>query len=76
MKKRKKLASYQAAADFLEKKNSAGPRLLGWTALRAGVISLPFLLLRVEPKKAVTGSVLASIAITGYVIFRIQNARR
>lgn len=69
------LTTYQSAAEFLEEKNGAGWRLVGWTVLRAGVIAVPFLLLRVEPKRALIGSALASAAITGYVIARIARAK-
>jgi hypothetical protein len=68
------IPSYDAAADFLAKKNGSGLRLLGWTIARALLIAPPFMIIGVPPKKAVAGSLLASSAISIFVLMRIKRA--
>ena len=68
------LPTYRTIADVLEKKNGSGIRLVGWTIARTGMILPFFLLVGVEPKKAIAGSALASTAISVLTLVRVYNA--
>lgn len=66
-----KLPTYRTVADFLEKKNGSGLRLLGWTIARTALIAPPFILIGIPPKKAFLGAVLASCLISSLTLLRI-----
>ena len=68
------LPTYQSVANFLEKKNGSGIRLLGWTLLRTALIAPPFILVGVHWKKALAGAALASGLISLFTLLRIYNA--
>jgi hypothetical protein len=44
-----------------------------FTAARAILISVPFVILKVEPKKVIWGSLLASLLIEGFVWVTVLN---
>lgn len=67
------LPTYATIADVLEKRTGSGIKLVGWTAARAVLIGVPMLLVKVEPKKALAGSLLASGMISLLALFRIWN---
>lgn len=67
------LPTYHTIADVLEKRTGAGIKLVGWTAARAVLIGVPMLLVKVEPKKAIAGSLLASGFISLFALVRIWN---
>ena len=68
------LPTYQTIAATLEGKTGSGLALLGWTIARAALIAPPFMLIGVEPKRAVAGAVLASSLISAFAMARIYNA--
>lgn len=68
------LPTYQTIAATLEGKTGSGLALLGWTIARAALIAPPFMLVGVEPKKAVAGGLLASSLISVFAMARIYNA--
>lgn len=68
------LPTYATVADVLEKKNGSGVRLLGWTAARTVLIAPWMRLVGVPWKKALLGSLVASVAISGFTLVRIANA--
>ena len=68
------LPTYHTIADVLEKKTGSGIRLVGWTVARAALIGVPMLIVKVEPKKAIAGSLLASGFISLFALLRIFNA--
>jgi hypothetical protein len=68
------LPTYQTIAATLEGKTGSGLALVGWTIARAALIAPPFMLIGVEPKKALAGAVLASSMISVFALARIYNA--
>jgi hypothetical protein len=68
------LPTYATVADVLEKKNGSGIRLLGWTAARSVLIAPWMMLVGVPVKKAFLGSIIASVAISGFTLLRIARA--
>lgn len=68
------LPTYATVADVLEKKNGSGIRLLGWTAARTVLIAPWMRLVGVPWKQAFKGAFIASLAISGFTLFRIANA--
>lgn len=68
------LPTYRTIADVLEKKNGSGIRLVGWTLARSILIGVPMLLVKVEPKKALAGSLLGSAFISLFALIRLFNA--
>ncbi len=69
-----RLPTYRTAAAYLEGSTASGLKLLGWTAGRALLIGVPFLIVGVAPKKVILGSILASVIISGLAVMRISNA--
>jgi hypothetical protein len=65
------LPTYATIADVLEKRTGSGLKLVGWTAARAVLIGVPMLIVKVEPKKAIAGSLLASGFISLFALLRI-----
>lgn len=72
--KKPTLPTYQTIAATLEGKTGSGVALLGWTIARAALIAPPFMLVGVEPKKALGGALLASSLISVFAMARIYNA--
>jgi len=68
------LPSYQTAADVLEKKNGSGIRLIGWTFARTALIFPPMLVVGVNWKRALAGSLIASSLISVFTLVRIWAA--
>lgn len=46
-----------------------------FTVARAALISIPFVILKVEPKKVIWGSILASLLIEGFVWVAVLNQK-
>lgn len=67
------LPTYHTIADVLEKRTGSGIKLVGWTFARAALIGVPMLIVKVEPKKALAGSLLASGFISLFAMLRIFN---
>ncbi len=67
------LPTYATVADVLEKKNGSGVRLLGWTAARTVLIAPAMLIVGVPWKKALVGSLIASLGISALTLLRIAN---
>lgn len=67
------LPTYKAAAEFLEKKNGSGIRLLGWTFVRMLLIGPPMLLVGIPFRKALLASLLSSGLISGITVLRVKN---
>jgi hypothetical protein len=68
------LPTYRTAAAYLEGSTAHGWKLLGWTAGRTVLIAIPMMIVGIEPKKAILGSALASLIISGLAVARISNA--
>lgn len=54
---------------------SAIPDAIVFTAARAALISVPFVILKVDPKKVILGSLLASLLIEGFVWMTVLNEK-
>ena len=68
-----RLPTYATSAALLERQNGAGWRLLGWTGLRAALISVPMLAVGVDARRAARGSLLASSIITAVAVFCLND---
>lgn len=68
------LPTYRTIADVLEKRTGSGLKLLGWTAARSALIAPFMMIVKVPPKQAIAGSLLASGAISLFALIRIFNA--
>lgn len=68
------LPTYKTIAEVLERRTGSGIKLVGWTFARATLIVFPMLAVKVEPKKAIAGSLLASGAISMLALLRVFNA--
>lgn len=67
-----KLPSYQTAADYMEQKNGAGIRLVGWSLGRAALIAVPVRVAGATWKQAIWGGLLASALISSFVLLRLN----
>lgn len=68
------LPTYKSAASFLERKNGAGLKLLGWTFARTLMIAPPMMLVGVSAKRAWGGALLASGLISLFAVLRLYDA--
>jgi hypothetical protein len=68
------LPTYATVADILEKKNGAGIRLVGWTVARTVLIAPGMMLVGVPWKKALLGSLVASVGISLLTLARVGRA--
>jgi hypothetical protein len=68
------LPTYATAAAVLEKRNGAGYRLMGWTVARATLIMTGMLVVGIEPRKALAGSLISSGLISALTLVRIHYA--
>lgn len=69
------LPSYQSAADYLENKNGAGWRLVGWTLARGAFIALPVKVAGATWKQSLVGAGLATGLISLFVLCRLEGAK-
>ena len=66
------LPSEEAARRLVKGEPGALSAVLGATLIRAAIISLPFFLLKIEPRKVLLGSAASSALITSFVIWRVS----
>jgi hypothetical protein len=69
-----KLPTYRDGAALVESENGSGWRMVGWTVARSALIAVPMLAIGVRTDKAITGSLLASTAMTALALWRINGA--
>lgn len=62
------LPTYHAVANYLEKKNGSGKKLVGWTVLRMLLIAPPFRAVGVPWKQSFEGAALASGLISLFTL--------